>query len=95
MGAPNKLLLPVRVVTKGRRLWIGRGYYEYYPWLCSEEIQLKLSTMATLETEESGHCREVLNKSQCMDFLSAATKKLAIAERWPLAEVGLYKNNKT
>ena len=95
MVPPNKLLLPVRIVTKGGRLWICRGYYEYYPWLCSEEIQLKLSTMATLETEESGRCREVLNKSQCVDFLSAGTKKVAIAEQWPLAEVQLYQNNKT
>ena len=28
------------------------------------EIQLNLSTMATLGTEGSDHCREVLNKSQ-------------------------------
>ena len=95
MGPPNKLLLPIRVVTKGQRLWICCGYYKYYPWPHSEEIQSNLSTMATLETEESGRCREVLNKSQCKDFLSGATKKLAVAERWPLAEVGLYKNNKT
>ena len=45
-------------------------------------IQLNLSTTATLEAEESGHCikrgghsGEVLIKSQCMDFLSTATKK--------------------
>ena len=31
--------------------------------------------MSTLRTEESGHCREVLNKSQCLDFLSTGTKK--------------------
>ena len=31
--------------------------------------------MATLGTEESGRCKEALNKSQCMDFLSAGTKK--------------------
>ena len=37
-------------------------------------VQLNLSTTATLGTEESGRCREVLNKSQCMDFLSAWTK---------------------
>ena len=46
-------------------------------------IQLKLSTTATFGTEESGsfrggRCREVVNKSPCMDFLSAGTKK------WPL-----------
>ena len=46
-----------------------------------------LSTMSTLGTEESGHCREVLNKSQCMDFLSARTKKVTVVERWLLAEV--------
>ena len=44
-------------------------------------MQLNLSTMATLGTEESGGCREALNKSQCMDLLSAGTKKLAVAER--------------
>ena len=40
--------------------------------------------MVTLETEESGRCREVLNQSQCMDFLSTGTKKVAVVERWPL-----------
>ena len=40
-----------------------------------KKIQLNLSTTATLETEESGHCREVLNKRQFMDFLCASTKK--------------------
>ena len=39
------------------------------------KLQLNLSTTANLGTEESGHSREVLNKSQCMDFLSARTKK--------------------
>ena len=33
-----------------------------------KKIQLNLSTTATLGTEASGHCREVLNKRQCMDF---------------------------
>ena len=48
----------------------------------THEIQLNLSTTATLEAEESGRCikrgghsGEVLIKSQCMDFLSTATKK--------------------
>ena len=42
-------------------------------------------------TEESGRYRRVLNKSQCMDFLSAGRKKKeAFAERWPIAEVRLY-----
>ena len=31
-------------------------------------LQLNLSTTATFGTEESGHCRQVLSKSQCMDF---------------------------
>jgi len=53
------------------------------------KIQLNLSTTATLGTEGSGHCRDVLNKSQCMDFLSARTKKVAVVERWPLEEVRL------
>ena len=48
--------------------------------------------MSTLGTEEGDHCREVLNKSQCMDFLSAGTKKsgccreVAVVERWLLAD---------
>ena len=39
-------------------------------------------------TEESGHCREVLSKSQRMDFLSTGTKKsgrcreVAVVERF-------------
>ena len=37
-------------------------------------VQLNLSTTATLGTEECGHFKEVLNKSQYMDFLSAGTK---------------------
>ena len=53
-------------------------------------MQLNLSTVATLGTEESGCCREALNKSQCMDLLSARTKKLAVVERSPLVEVRLY-----
>ena len=38
---------------------------------------MNLSTTATLETEGSGHCKEVLNKSQ----LSAGTKKVTVVER--------------
>ena len=57
-------------------------------WSLKEELS------ATLETEESGRCssREVLNKSQCMEFLSAGTKKSGRCEveRWPLAEARLY-----
>ena len=53
-------------------------------------IQLNLSTTATMETEESDRCKEVLSKSQCMDFLSAGTKKVAFVERWLLSEVQLY-----
>ena len=38
-------------------------------------MQLNLYTTATLGTEERGGCcREVLNKSQCIDFLSTGTK---------------------
>ena len=51
---------------------------------------MNLSTTATIGTEESDRCKEVLNKSQCMDFLSARTKKVAVVERWLLAEVQLY-----
>ena len=44
-------------------------------FLFNQYLRLNLYTTATLETEENGHCREVLNKSQCMDFLSAWTRK--------------------
>ena len=33
------------------------------------------STTTTLGKEESGRCRKVLKKSQCMDFSSAGTRK--------------------
>ena len=46
--------------------------------------------MATSEREESGRCREVLNESQSMDFLSAGMTKVVVLERWLLAEVQLY-----
>ena len=53
-------------------------------------IQLKLSTAATLGTEKSGHCREVVvveaETSKCMD---CPRKKMAVVERWPLVEVGV------
>ena len=49
--------------------------------------QLNFSTTATLGTEESGGCREVLNKSQCMDFCLPGRKTVAVAEKWMLAEV--------
>ena len=49
--------------------------------------QLNVSTTATLGTEESGGCREVLNKSQCMDFCLLGRKTVAVAEKWMLAEV--------
>ena len=34
-----------------------------------------LSTTATLETEENGRCREVLDKSQYMDFFVGLDEK--------------------
>ena len=43
-------------------------------------MQFNLTTTATfIRTEESGHCREVLNKSQCMDFLLTGTTKVAVS----------------
>ena len=45
------------------------------------EYKSNLSTTATLGTEESGRCREILNKSQCMDFLSAGTQEVAVVLR--------------
>ena len=53
-------------------------------------LQLNLSTTATFGTEESGHCRQVLSKSQCMDFFVLGTKEIvAVVERWLLVEVRL------
>ena len=48
-----------------------------------------LSTRATLGTEESSRYKVVavverLHKSDCVDYLSAGTKTVATAERWPL-----------
>ena len=48
-----------------------------------KKLQLNLSTKATLGTEESGRCREVLNKSQCMDFFVQGKK----INEWPVREV--------
>ena len=39
-------------------------------------LQLNLSTTATLGTEGSGRCREVLNRIQSMDFSSARMRKV-------------------
>ena len=44
------------------------------------KLQLNLSSTATLGTEESGHCREVLNESQFMDFFCPPGQK----NEWPL-----------
>ena len=52
------------------------------------EIQLNLSTTATLGKEESGRCREVLMKSQCMDFSWFLVPR--DEKKWPLTEVELY-----
>ena len=48
-----------------------------------------LSTRATLGTEESSRYKVVavverLHKSDCVDYMSAETKTVATAERWPL-----------
>ena len=48
-----------------------------------------LLTRATLGTEESSRYKVVtvverLHKSDCVDYLSAGTKTVATAERWPL-----------
>ena len=52
------------------------------------EMQLNLFTMATLGREESGCCRQILRES-LYGCLSAGTKKVAVVERWALAEVRL------
>ena len=59
----------------------------FYP---GNELKLNLSTMATLGTEESGHCKEVaivkMFKQESMYGLFVGWDK----KKWPLAEVQLY-----
>ena len=79
----------------GETLFLGVSFSRFQKTIMKKVITVEtLSTTATLETEESGRCssREVLNKSQCMEFLSAGTKKSGRrkVERWPLAEARLY-----
>ena len=79
----------------GKTLFLGVSFSRFQKTIMKKVIRVEtLSTTATLETEESGRCssREVLNKSQCMEFLSAGTKKSGRrkVERWPLAEARLY-----
>ena len=52
-------------------LW---GFEVFVLPLCPPPTHFNLSTKATLGTKKSGGCRVVLNKSQCMVFLSARTK---------------------
>ena len=62
-------------VRPGIPTWLGTQWKEYFRQKCSCAIKSNLSTTDTLGTEESGRCRGVLNKSQCLDFLSAGRKK--------------------
>ena len=48
--------------------------------------QLKLSTTATLGTEKSGHCREVV-VVEAETTVNERLKKMAVVQRWPLWEV--------
>ena len=57
-------------------------------WHCDKKkkkkkLQLNLSTKATLGTEESGRCREVLNKKSMYGFLCPRDK----INEWPFREV--------
>ena len=89
---PNPLEFPFQGMFVRPRIptWLGTPWKEYFPQKCCCAIKSNLSTTDTVGTEESGRCRGVLNKSQCMDFLSAGTKKETFGERWPIAEVRLY-----
>ena len=52
--------------------------------------QLKLSTTATLGTEKSGHCREmVVVKAETTVNVRTVRlkKKMAVVKRWPLVDV--------
>ena len=79
----------------GETLFLGVSFSRFQKTIMKKVITVEtLSTTATLEREESGRCssREVLNKSQCMEFLSVGTKKSGRCkvERWLLAEARLY-----
>ena len=52
-------------------------------------IQLKLSTTATLGTEKSGHCREVVvvEAETTVNVRTIRLKKMAVVQRWSLLEV--------
>ena len=52
-------------------------------------IQMKLSSTATLGTEKSGHCREVVvvEAETTVNVRTIRPKKMAVVERWPLWEV--------
>ena len=54
-------------------------------------IQLKLSTTATLVTEKSGHCIEmvVVEAETTVNVQTIRLKKMAVVQRWPLVEVGV------
>ena len=84
------LTLTVGLVNLHHQL-LGNVHYILLRYLQENRlfrIQLNISTMGTFETEEkSGHCREVLNKSQCMFFFcllgqikSGHCRELAISE---------------
>ena len=53
-------------------------------------IQSNLHTTATLGTEGSGRCKEVFTRVNVRIFRPPGRKKVAVVERWPLGEVGLY-----
>ena len=52
-------------------------------------IQMKLSSTATLGTEKSGHCREVVvvKAETTVNVQTVRLKKMAVVQRWPLWEV--------
>ena len=54
-------------------------------------IQLKLSTAATLGTEKSVHCRElvVVEPETTVNVRTIRLKQMAVEERWRLVEVGV------
>ena len=54
-------------------------------------MQLKLSTTATLVTEKSGYCREmiVVEAETTVNVRTVRLKKMAVVQRWPLWEVGV------
>ena len=95
-------MLLIKVTNSSRYSVIERSVYVYLveqvlmfanPYHCILHsqylIQMKLSSTATLGTEKSGHCREVVvvEAETTVNVRTVRPKKMAVVERGPLWEV--------